>query len=294
MFSSTRSLLALAMLSMSSAAQEAAAGGAGTSSTTTAAASAAAGGAKPTVSNAAIYNQDFYNYIFIVLASLIGAMTVWRVGIETVKWVRKLTCLNNDTQSYFVAPSKSFANFKKHLIYAPVFSKRHNREIQMSSALNVGTLPTRLQLLFLVAYFGTNVAFCVVSISWGGAKASVARELRNRTGILSVVNMVCITSILVAYMSANMGQVPLFIMASRNNPLINWTNMSFDTFNLLHRWQGRIVVLEAVAHVVSWGVSVGSWAAITASIQKSQMEIWGLVVSTHKRDPLDATNGQRL
>jgi hypothetical protein len=139
---------------------------------------------------AAAKNQDFYNYIFIICASLVMAMVLWRVGIESVKYVRTLTCLNNETQRYFATPSKTFATFKKDLVYAPIFRKRHNREFQLSAAINVGTLPTRLQLLFLSAYFGTNVAFCVVSIDWSQPFATVATELQNRTGILAVVNIV--------------------------------------------------------------------------------------------------------
>jgi hypothetical protein len=37
-------------------------------------------------------------------------------------------------------------------------------------------------------------------------------------------------------------------MAGRNNPLIKLLGISFDTFNLYHRWLGRIVSLEAVVH----------------------------------------------
>lgn len=107
-----------------------------------------------------------------------------------MKWVRKLTCLNDDKQSYFVMPSKRFADFKKHILYAPVFSKRHNREIQLSSAMNVGTLPTRFQLVYLMGYLGMNIAYVVVSIDWSQPMATWAKELRNRSGILSVVNMV--------------------------------------------------------------------------------------------------------
>jgi len=71
-------------------------------------------------------------------------------------------------------------------------------------------------------------------------------------------------------------------MASRGNPLINWLNLSFDTFNLLHRWQGRIVVLEAIAHVLAWGASVyktGGFAAVSKSINNSKMELYGVIVS---------------
>jgi hypothetical protein len=139
---------------------------------------------------AKVYTQDFYNYIFIILASLIAALIVWRVFIEATKHIRTLACLNSDTQRYFTKPAESWASFKKHLLYAPVFSKRHNREIQLSPAINVGTLPTRFQLMFLIGYFGTNVAFCIVSIDWNQPRVTAAKQLRNRTGVLAVVNMV--------------------------------------------------------------------------------------------------------
>lgn len=157
-----------------------------------AATGAAAAAAAAARIEAAKANQDFYNYIFVILAALIVALTIWRVGMESVKYVRTLTCLslNNERQRYFTIPSAPFASFKKHLLYAPVFGKRHNREFKLSSAINVGTLPTRFQLLFLLAYFGTNVSFCVLSIAWEEDIVTVSKQVRNRTGILAVVNMV--------------------------------------------------------------------------------------------------------
>lgn len=189
MFSSTRSLAVMALAKMVAGAGEEAPASTNSTGATGAAAAAKAAAAKAAI-NAAVLNQDFYNYIFVVCGSLIAALLVWRVGLESVKYVRQLTCLNNETQLYFTRPSDRFASIKKHFLYAPIFSKRHNREIQLSSAINVGTLPTRFQLLFLVGYFATNVAFCVVNIQWNGPAATAARELRNRTGILAVVNMV--------------------------------------------------------------------------------------------------------
>ncbi|KAB8297074.1 hypothetical protein EYC80_002463 [Monilinia laxa] len=212
---------------------------------------------------AKMLNQDFYNYLFIVLASLIVSMVIWRVGFETAKYVRTMVSLNNDTQRYFATPSSGFAKFKKHVLYAPIFGKRHNREIQMGRAINVGTLPTRLQFVFLLAYFSTNVAFCVVSINWDQSYATVAQEIRNRTGVLAVVNM-----------------IPLFIMAARNNPLINWLNMSFDTFNLLHRWTGRVVTLQMITHVAAWAASkvhTSSWATVWKALGGSLMLLYGLI-----------------
>jgi hypothetical protein len=164
---------------------------AGTGTTTggnTTAAAASTAPKKPSM--AAILNQDFYNYIFIILASLIMALTIWRVLIEANKYIRTTTCLSNERQGYFAIPSTKFASLKKHLLYAPVLGTRHNREFQLSSAINVGTLPTRFQLLFLTLYLGSNIAFCVVSITWSGSLTSVSKQVRNRTGILAVVNMV--------------------------------------------------------------------------------------------------------
>lgn len=186
MFSSDRFLAVLAIAQMVVAQAPPAA-----TATLSPAAAAAKAAAAKLAGQAEDANQMFYDYIFIILASLIVALVVWRVGTESVKYVRTLTCLNNDTQNYFSRPSERFASFKKHVLYAPIFGRRHNREFQLSAAINVGTLPTRLQLAFLVGYFATNIAFCVVSIKWSMPFATVAQELRNRTGILAVVNMVC-------------------------------------------------------------------------------------------------------
>jgi hypothetical protein len=82
-------------------------------------------------------------------------------------------------------------------------------------------------------------------------------------------------------------QVPLFIMAGRSNPLISWLGLSFDNFNLLHRWFGRIVVLEAITHTVAWGASAfstGGWAAIQKAITTDPMIMYGFIVSWTSTD----------
>lgn len=56
--------------------------------------------------------------------------------------------------------------------------------------------------------------------------------------------------------------------------------MSFDTFNLLHRWFGRIVALEAIAHTVAYGVQKGSFSAFWASLPNNDFHLTGLLVSS--------------
>lgn len=143
-----------------------------------------------TFSSPEVENEALSNYLYVICAAVSAAVIVWKVADKAIKYSRTVACLNNDRQRYFARPSPNLALAKRHILYAPVLSKRHNREIQLSSAINVGTLPTRFQLLFLVAYFATNVAFCVVDIPFAADMESVAGELRNRTGVLATVNMV--------------------------------------------------------------------------------------------------------
>ena len=128
---------------------------------------------------------------------------------------------------------------KNHVLYAPLGKKRHNREIQLSSATNVGTLPSRLHSIILGLYFTSNIVYCCMLDYGDKDQAAILADVRGRTGHLAVVNM-----------------IPLFILAGRNNPLIPLLRVSFDTYNLFHRWFGRIVILQSIAHTAAWAANV--------------------------------------
>ncbi|KAK7417413.1 hypothetical protein QQZ08_011632 [Neonectria magnoliae] len=205
-------------------------------------------------------NTALSTYLFIICGAVVGAVIVWKVAEKVNKLIRQISCLNNDRQRYFSIPSPNVAALKRHLLYAPIMSKRHNREIQLSSAINVGTLPTRFQLLFLTAYFTINVVFCVIDIPYAENITIAAAALRNRSGVLAVMNM-----------------IPLFLLAGRNNPLINLLGISFDTYNLIHRWFGRIVVLESLVHMLAH-YAKGGWSAdtFTGTFLKPFL-LWGFI-----------------
>ncbi|OJD32153.1 ferric reductase like transmembrane component [Diplodia corticola] len=190
-----------------------------------------------------------------------AALMVYLIGITFTRYVRGIACLNNPHQRYFAEPNWWYARFKCYLFDAPLLRTRHHREYKLSSAINIGTLPSRLQTIYLVGYCGMNVAFSVIFIDWSDSGA--ASELRNRTGVLCVMNM-----------------LPLFLLAGRNNPLIKITGITFDTFNLVHRWVGRIVILQAVAHTLAWmipKVQAGGWAAVAGAMGHSQFILWGTI-----------------
>lgn len=151
-----------------------------------------AGGQQGGFSAADTQNEALSKYLFVTCAAVSAILIAWRALNIVVKYIRTVTCLGNDTQRYHAIPSRKLAFFKRNILYAPIFRKRHNREFQLSSAINVGTLPTRIQLVFLVGYLATNIAFCLIDIPFAGSFSAAAASFRNRTGTLAVVNMVCV------------------------------------------------------------------------------------------------------
>ncbi|MCJ1445239.1 MAG: hypothetical protein MMC23_005744 [Stictis urceolatum] len=152
--------------------------------------------------------------------------------------LRHLTSLNSNAeqQVYWRNDQSSWWPWlKKHMMYAPLKNKRHNREIQLSAAVNLCTIPSRLHTTLLVLYYLSNLIYCCMLDYTELNKAAVIAELRGRTGHLSTLNMIA-----------------LFLMAGRNNPFITVLRVSFDTMNLFHRWIGRLIIVEAIAHTAAW------------------------------------------
>lgn len=186
-------------------------------------------------------NQGVNNVVRDALWWCLGIMAlmilVFRIMHRAKSHIRHMTGMNSNAnqQRYFRENRSSWWKIKKHLLYAPLWSKRHNREFKLSSAVNMGTLPSRWHALLLIVYLSMNIAYTLVLDYNRENKYSIVAELRGRTGVLAVCNMIA-----------------LVILAGRNNPLIGWLQISFDTYNLLHRWMGRIVVLEALVHTSCW------------------------------------------
>lgn len=220
-------------------------------------------GQNPAMLAAAAYkNELFAHYVLILLAGVIFALGAYRIVILSVRYIRTLTCLSNNTQRYFQEPNYAFANFKQHFIYAPLFERRHCRDLRVWR-VSFGIIPTRFQTIFLTGVVAMNIIFCFYKIEWQGTQQALLSHIRNRTGTLAVVNM-----------------IPLVIMAGRNNPLIGLLNIPYDNFNLMHRWFGRICILESIAHVAAFSkymVDKTGWSAYTHAIGESKMLYTGVI-----------------
>jgi hypothetical protein len=225
------------------------------------------GGHDETPSPADLENRRILKYMAWVWAIFFAFLICFRAVMLLIKYVRTISGLSNNQQGFFSQPNDLYASIKTHILDAPLCRKRHNREFRISAAINVGTLPTRFETLVLLGYFGMNVAYCVISIEWSGKSEVVLKELRNRTGQLAVMNM-----------------MPLFLLAGRNNPLIRILGISFNDFNLIHRWIGRVVVLESFAHTAAWTinkVNQSGWSAVSQALSHSQLILTGTIVCEH-------------
>lgn len=213
-------------------------------------------------------NQDA-NYLFanILLACFMGLLGVtfalrwWGMANRHLRYL--MTMGRWDDQRYWMMNHTHWWPWiKKHIVYAPLGRQRHNREWQLSSAISMGTIPTRYHSVLLLLYIFCNIAFCLV-VDYSQESFATLAELRGRTGIMAALNC-----------------IPTVLFALRNNPLIPILGVSYDTFNLLHRWCARAVVIEGSLHTIFWAANAIATAGqeqIRLSLSSSVSYKWGMV-----------------
>ncbi|KAF3926227.1 hypothetical protein ABW20_dc0101319 [Dactylellina cionopaga] len=205
-------------------------------------------------------STKFSHWLFVCLSAVAFIIVMYRGVLLIHAHIRHLVCINDSKQSYWTIPAPHYlSKLKKDFILAPLFGIRHNEHFKIGSAGSAGIVPTRFQAIFLLILFGGNIGLTVASIHWSRGSATVLSELRNRSGVLAVTNM-----------------VPLFVLAGRNNPLIPMLRISFDTYNLIHRWLGRIVVAEALIHTLAH-IAKGGWPKFISSISHSEFILMGTI-----------------
>ena len=219
----------------------------------------------PAVAAAIVLNNMLFSYyILAVLGAIVISIFIYRIILRSIRYIRTLTCLNNENQRYFKSPNPMYSWMKRHLLDAPLFRRRHQRQLRMGP-VEMGTLPTRFQSLLLAGIIAMNVVLCAYGIEWNGNFTTKLRHLRNRSGTLALVNM-----------------IPLVLMAGRNNPLIRLLDISYNTFNLMHRWFGRIVAALAVTHATVEIMSIcflGGWGNFKDTLKEVRFITFGFVVS---------------
>lgn len=200
------------------------------------------------------------------LFGLVFLIFVYRMVLTSLRHFRHLVSLTHDKQNYFRVPNGAMGWWKEHILYAPLFRKRHTSEMTIFKKWGVGILPTRIQWIILILIIVANFILNLYKIPWNLPTQTMLLMFRNRTGVMAVVNM-----------------IPLVVMSGRNNPLIRILDISFDQFNLIHRWFGRIVIAQVLAHVVIWMYFKyvgGGWPAVGHLFIDYRPDINAAVVAT--------------
>lgn len=208
------------------------------------------------------------NYIWVdtflyMLAAIAIILLCLRIFNMFWKHNRHLSVMGNPSRQQYWATNQTawWPWLNRHLLVAPLFNKRHNTAFQISSAIDNGTLPGRWHTIVLIVYFALNVAWCL-ALPWGEAEhKAVVAALRGRSGTLSALNL-----------------IPTILFALRNNPLISILHVTYDDFNLFHRWAARITIFEAVVHTGAWLYNTAhgqGWSAVAAGISDEGSYTYG-------------------
>jgi predicted ferric reductase len=158
---------------------------------------------------------------------------------------------------------------KRHFLYAPAgLSKRQEPAAGSTGGTTAAFLPTRAHAVAITLYMLSNVTYClVISVH---PRSQMVAEFRGRSGALATFNLILTV-----------------LFALRNNPLTNLLHVSYDTFNLFHRWTARLVVLEATAHVSAFLYNAyrvthngeSGWHSVSWLLQQSLSYWCGLMAS---------------
>ncbi|PSN74293.1 hypothetical protein BS50DRAFT_12783 [Corynespora cassiicola Philippines] len=203
--------------------------------------------------------------VFLVMLGAIGGfLIILRICNMYFRHQRHLTVLSNPARQEYFATNKTawWPWLNRHLLVAPLWNKKYRAPFQISSAIDNGTLPGRWHTIMLVIYVALNFAWCLV-LPWNEEYPAIIASLRGRSGTLAALNL-----------------IPTILFALRNNPLISLLQVTYDDFNLFHRWAARITIAEAIVHTAAWMANThrgGGWAAVNAGIRDEGSYTWGTV-----------------
>ena len=83
-------------------------------------------------------NAMFSTTLWMSLTIFAAAFTLYRIVLVVVRYLRALTCMNNEKQAFFQSPVQPYAFIKEHLVYAPLFRTRHHRELWLVKGWSIG------------------------------------------------------------------------------------------------------------------------------------------------------------
>lgn len=195
---------------------------------------------------------------------------VYFVGMGTSRKIRTVMCINQDRQNYFRIPSWSGGAWKQYIFYAPLIGKtkwKKSKTMARSHEEMYRMTPTRIQALSVVIYFAACITFSLVQIEWSKERREVLEDLRNRTGVLAIENM-----------------LPAFLFIMRSNPVMWMTGISRECNIFIHIWFAYAAVGLSLVHTALWmagRIIFGSWTDLNVSAKQNYLWTAYMVSTKH-------------
>ena len=175
-------------------------------------------------------SKKLAEYYLLFLLVWIIVIAIYRSIRCLVDRLRKWLSFAESSQRYLAIPQPLWNRFKLDLLYAPMLRNRRRRPLMFRN-IRLGFLPDRCQSIFIAILFATNVFLCTYKVQWH-SNSTLRLQFLVRFATIAITNL-----------------IPLVTIATVRNPLIICLNVSFDSFNLFHRWLGRITICEILGHI---------------------------------------------
>ncbi|KAJ7729939.1 ferric reductase like transmembrane component-domain-containing protein [Mycena metata] len=153
--------------------------------------------------------------------------------------------------------------FKKRLVYPALFNGRHN----VGYIYNLAAALPRLLSIYIFVIIAVGVILCCIqyhSFEPNAIFSDRTDEMYSAVGVVGGVLSLAVFPL-------------VWLMAARNNFFIPLTGWGFETFQVLHRWLGRLAFMYAQLHTVAYTaqyVRRGEWSL---KYLTSLWFIWGAV-----------------
>ncbi|KAK9460978.1 ferric reductase NAD binding domain-containing protein [Lipomyces oligophaga] len=168
-------------------------------------------------------------------------------------------------------PNKIVTAFRKYIVLPATFGGKH-AEPNRFCGLDFNITPLRWMTLLQILYGVLNIIFLWPQVDvfeenskLGTPAAQWARYIGDRSGIFCTV------------------MIPsLYAFAGRNNILSYISGWSMATFNVIHRWTGRWMFIQAVIHSITYSLVYiydGGRASYIEKIWDRISIVWGTVAT---------------
>ncbi|KAK9374021.1 ferric reductase like transmembrane component-domain-containing protein [Lipomyces chichibuensis] len=163
-------------------------------------------------------------------------------------------------------PGRLVTFFRKRIMLPATFSRKHVSPIRFFG-VSWMIMPLRWQTLLIVGFVLLNFVLIfvhrnIIPESHEAWTIQVVRFYANRSGIMATT------------------MIPLlFLFGGRNNIMIAVTGWSHETFNMFHRWIGRMMFFQSLVHGVgftSYYIMDGGYEIYYYNMY--QPNLWGIII----------------